>query len=87
MDIKSISSASSVNPSSTGVQRAASAQAQQQVARTDRRDRLELSPQAQNLRDTQRSEKLSQVRSRLSSGYYNTPEVISETAKLIDKAL
>jgi hypothetical protein len=87
MDIKSISSASSVTPPSGGVQRAASAQAQQQVSRTDRRDRLELSPQAQNLRESQRSEKLNQVRSRLSSGYYDSPEVINETAKLIDKAL
>lgn len=50
-----------------------------------RKDVLELSGQNQNqpVRETNRNETLQRIQAQLSSGYYNRPEVLQETASRI----
>ncbi len=59
----------------------------------ERRDTLELSSQVQQQqqvqqgRDTNRTDQLQQVQSQISSGYYNQPEVLRETAVRVARDL
>lgn len=51
-----------------------------------RKDSLELSGQAQQIRDTKKTENLQQVQSQINAGYFNRPDVVRETASRISKA-
>lgn len=68
-------------------ERPATVETSQQVQQ--RKDVLELSGQNQNqpVRETNRSETLNRVQAQVSSGYYNRPEVLQETAARIARDL
>ncbi len=59
----------------------------------ERRDTLELSGQVQQQqqvqqgRDANRTEQLQQIQSQMSSGYYNQPDVLRETATRVARDL
>lgn len=53
----------------------------------ERKDTLELSSQAQEIRDSQRDETLGQIQAQINAGFFNRPEVIRETASRISSAL
>jgi LAS superfamily LD-carboxypeptidase LdcB len=48
-----------------------------------RKDVLELSGQNQPVRENNRNEMLQRIQTQMSSGYYNRPEVLQETASRI----
>ncbi len=58
-----------------------------EVQARERRDTLELSNEAQDIRENQRNESLAQIQSQINAGYFNRPEVIRETAVQINKEL
>lgn len=89
MSINSISSLKTqqVNTPSapTRVQeRPATADAQQV---RESRDTLELSGQTQPVRENQRNGSLQQIQAQVSTGFYNQPEVIQETAVRVAREL
>lgn len=57
----------------------------------ERRDTLELSgevqQQQQQVRDASRTESLQQIQTQISSGFYNQPDIIRETAARISRDL
>lgn len=67
--------------------------AEENIQIRERRDTLELSgqvqqqQQVQQTRDAGRTEQLQQVQAQMSSGYYNQPEVLRETAVRIARDL
>lgn len=67
------------------VQERSSAAEAQQVRES--RDTLELSGQAQPVRETQRNGSLQQIQAQVSTGFYNQPEVIQETAVRVAREL
>lgn len=53
----------------------------------ENRDTLELSGQTQPVRENRRNESLQQIQTQVSTGFYNQPEVIQETAVRVAREL
>lgn len=50
-------------------------------------DKVELSPQAKKLHDAQMQSKLSEIRGKIDSGYYNSNEVLNSVASSLVKVI
>lgn len=87
MDIKSISPVQAPKIGATNTQRVDEKQPAAENQVRERRDTLELSGQAQEIRDDQRVEVLQEVQSQINSGFFNRPEIIKETASRIARVV
>ncbi len=87
MDIKSISPLQAPKIGAQSAQRVDEQQPAAENQVRERRDTLELSDQAQEIRDDQRVEVLQEVQSQINSGFFNRPEIIKETASRIARVV
>ena len=87
MNVNSVNPLQAPSIGAKSTQRVDEQQPASETQARERRDTLELSNEAQDIRDTQRSESLAQIQSQINAGYFNRPEVIRETAVQINKEL